>query len=63
VTEALNGSGEMFSDARLHQAFVSSAAAPAAEMIQKLVARVNSFVAGAPQEDDITVLVLRYRGH
>jgi sigma-B regulation protein RsbU (phosphoserine phosphatase) len=63
VTEAINASGKMFSDARLHEAFVGSALSPAAEMIENLVARVNSFVAGAPQEDDITVLALRYRGH
>ncbi|CAN5840428.1 SpoIIE family protein phosphatase [soil metagenome] len=62
VTEAINASGEMFSDARLHEAFVRSASMPAAEMIDGLVARVNRFVAGAPQEDDITVLALRYRG-
>ncbi|MEO5897164.1 MAG: SpoIIE family protein phosphatase [Vicinamibacterales bacterium] len=63
VTEAINTSGEMFSDPRLHEAFVSSALMPAAEVIERLVARVNSFVAGAPQEDDITILALRYRGH
>jgi serine phosphatase RsbU (regulator of sigma subunit) len=63
VTEAINGSGAMFSDARLHESFASSAAMPAAAMVEGLVGRVNRFVAGAPQEDDITLLALRYRGH
>jgi phosphoserine phosphatase RsbU/P len=62
VTEAINGSGELFSDARLHQRFAAGAARPATEIVDGLVEAVNRFAAGVPQEDDITVLALRYRG-
>jgi len=63
VTEAINRSGELFSDARLHEQFARNASRPAAEIVDRLVADVNRFAAGAPQEDDITLLALRYRGH
>jgi serine phosphatase RsbU (regulator of sigma subunit) len=62
VTEAINGTGELFSDARLLARFGDSAALPATEMVKSLVDGVNAFAAGVPQEDDITILVLRYRG-
>ena len=62
VTEAINGSEELFSDSRLRQQFAANAAKPAAQMVDRLVESVNRFAAGAPQEDDITILALRYRG-
>ena len=62
VTEAINGSEELFSDSRLRQQFAANAAKPAAQMVDRLVESVNRFAAGAPQEDDITILALRYKG-
>jgi serine phosphatase RsbU (regulator of sigma subunit) len=62
VTEAINGSGELFGDPRLHAVAHDCAAAPAAALVDTIVDAVTAFAAGAPQEDDITVLALRYRG-
>ncbi len=62
VTEAINGAGELFSDARLSRAVGDNVAKPATEIVDRIVDAVNTFAAGAPQEDDITVLALRYNG-
>jgi serine phosphatase RsbU (regulator of sigma subunit) len=62
VTEAINGTGELFSDARLLERLRSDGPRPAAEIVASLVEAVNGFAAGVPQEDDITVLAIRYRG-
>ncbi|MBA2301428.1 MAG: SpoIIE family protein phosphatase [Acidobacteria bacterium] len=62
VTEAINGRGELFSDARLEQSFAATAGRPVRESVASIVDAVNGFAAGQPQEDDITVLALRYRG-
>jgi sigma-B regulation protein RsbU (phosphoserine phosphatase) len=62
VTDAVNGAGALFSDERLQAAFGASAARPASEIVPRLVGAVNTFAAGAPQEDDITVVALRFRG-
>ena len=61
VTEAVNGSGALFGDDRLIATFGTHAAKPAAEIVAGIVKAVNVYAAGAPQEDDITVLALRYR--
>ena len=62
VTEAINAAGELFSDARLIGALAEHGARPAADVVNRVVEAVNGFAAGAPQEDDITVLALRYLG-
>lgn len=62
VTEAVNPAGELFSDARLHAHLAVVAPKTAAEIVSSLLDQVTAFAAGAPQEDDITALALRYRG-
>lgn len=62
VTEAINGAGELFADARLSEVLTRHSAEPAATIVDRIVEAVNRFAAGAPQEDDITVLALRYTG-
>ncbi len=62
VPEAINGAGELFSDARLLREFSGCAAAPPEEIVERVVGAVNRFAAGAQQEDDITLLALRYLG-
>lgn len=61
VTEAVNDRGEMFSDPGLLSAFGTSVAEPAARIVSALVEAVSTFASGAPQEDDITILALRYQ--
>ena len=62
VTDAINKHGALFSDARVHGNFATSAAGPISLIPSGLVAAVTTFAAGQPQEDDITILALRYTG-
>jgi sigma-B regulation protein RsbU (phosphoserine phosphatase) len=62
VTEAINAGGELFSDARLMKVVADNSLTPAGDIVSAIVAAVNGFAAGAPQEDDITVLAIRYAG-
>ena len=62
VTEAINTRNELYSDARLQASLAASAGRPAAKMVESIVEGVNAFASGQPQEDDITVLAVRYVG-
>jgi serine phosphatase RsbU (regulator of sigma subunit) len=61
VTEAVDGRGALFGDARLQGNVSDHADLPAAEIVSRLVGAVNGYASGVPQEDDITVLAIRYR--
>jgi serine phosphatase RsbU (regulator of sigma subunit) len=61
VTEAVNNSGALFGDKRLLETFRAHAVKSSSEIVTNVVAAVNDYASGAPQEDDITVLALRYR--
>ena len=61
VTEAINSSAEMFSDARLLREFAACSAAPTAHIVDRIVDAVSVFAGTTPQEDDITVLAIRFR--
>lgn len=62
VSEALNAAGEEFGDDRLQAVAEAAGAAPASEVVDRIVAEVREFTKGAAQSDDITVMVIRYRG-
>lgn len=62
VPEAVNSAAELFSDARLLREFSGCCGAPPSEIIERIVGAVNRFAAGTQQEDDITVMALRYLG-
>jgi len=62
VSEALSLAGEEFGDARLLDAARGSAHLPVDEQVDRIVAAVRAFTTGAPQSDDITVMVVRYLG-
>ena len=63
VSEALNAAGEEYGDERL-EALASSlgTGTPAPELVQRIISSVQEFTTGAPQSDDITVMVIRYLG-
>ena len=61
VTEARSPGGDLFGNARLHAALRESSGVSAAGAVRGVVAAVDRFAAGAPQEDDITMLALRWR--
>lgn len=62
VTEAFNDSDTMYGDARLVEAVGRQASATARDGLDGVLSDVARFTAGAPQSDDITCLVLRWRG-
>jgi serine phosphatase RsbU (regulator of sigma subunit) len=61
VTEARNESGEEYGRDRLLSEFHPDSQRDADGMLEQLIRSVRSFAGSAPQADDITALVLRYR--
>ena len=62
VTEARNRHGEEFGRDRLVEAMVSSHGLKPDVALERVLEDVRKFSQGAAQADDITALVLRYRG-
>jgi serine phosphatase RsbU (regulator of sigma subunit) len=62
VTEASNPAGEMFGDERLRTLVRGFEGKSALQLADAVRAAVRDFSSGAPQADDITLLVLKYRG-
>lgn len=59
VTEAFSPQKELFGTERLVEAVAGLADAPAPAILEGLVGRIAAFAAGAPQSDDLTLVVLR----
>ncbi len=62
VSEAMSNTGEEFGDARLLAAVQSVTGTSPQNIVEHVVAAVREFTRGAPQSDDITVMVIRYLG-
>jgi phosphoserine phosphatase RsbU/P len=62
VTEARNPAGDEYERPRLLAALADAHGHSASRVLEGLLASVNTFAAAAPQADDITALVLRYKG-
>jgi serine phosphatase RsbU (regulator of sigma subunit) len=62
VSEALSVSGEEFGEDRILDVVRANLDVEPRAMLDALVARVKEFTHGAPQNDDLTALVLRYQG-
>ena len=60
LSEALSADGEEFGDARILDVLERSPGNPPHEVVERLIGAVRQFACGATQNDDITVLVLRY---
>jgi serine phosphatase RsbU (regulator of sigma subunit) len=61
VTEAETTGGEQFGDERLIELLRQNSSLSAARMHQLIIDEVAAFTAGAPQSDDVTLVVLEYR--
>jgi phosphoserine phosphatase RsbU/P len=59
VTEALNGNGDEFGPERMLHSVRASAESGAGAVIQRVIDDVRSFVGATPQNDDITLIVIR----
>ena len=62
VSEAMNPKGELFGDERLMATCSAMSSVSAKEMIGQMEQRVDAFVDGATQHDDMTMLSLLYKG-
>ena len=59
VSEANDATGALFGEERLHACLAQGGAQTAAGTVDRLLGAVRAFAGGAPQSDDITILVLR----
>ena len=59
ISEAMNVQGQLWGEDRLIQKAEECAGLGAADTIDLLLDAVSSFAAGAPQRDDIALVVLR----
>jgi sigma-B regulation protein RsbU (phosphoserine phosphatase) len=59
VTDAQNGMDEEFGEARLLDALASAGGQPAEKVIDRIFGAIDAFAGGAPQFDDMTILVVR----
>jgi sigma-B regulation protein RsbU (phosphoserine phosphatase) len=62
VTEAMNGQDEAFSDERLERNMCALQARGLREIVDGIMASIRSFTGGAPQSDDITMMMIQYNG-
>ena len=62
ISEALSAKGDEFGDDRIIEATLRVVAGDARAILEALVGSVREFALGAPQYDDITALVVAYRG-
>jgi sigma-B regulation protein RsbU (phosphoserine phosphatase) len=62
VTEALSTTGDEYGRERLEPVLAGTHGRDAQQVLEAVLASVDAFAAQAPQADDITVLVLRFRG-
>jgi sigma-B regulation protein RsbU (phosphoserine phosphatase) len=62
VTEAMNADGEEFTDDRLLACAEAHRGESPQQVMEALLADVHTFCAGAPQGDDVTVVLVRYNG-
>jgi sigma-B regulation protein RsbU (phosphoserine phosphatase) len=63
VSEAMSRTGEEFGDDRLLDVALAGVSLPVEDQVDRIVSAVREFTRGAPQSDDITVMVLRYLGN
>ena len=62
VSEALDLNGAEFEDERILESIAGAPAREAPVQLEHLLSNVKKFTAGAPQNDDVTVVVVAYRG-
>jgi sigma-B regulation protein RsbU (phosphoserine phosphatase) len=62
VTEAQNAAGEFFGKKRLQETVAAHSAEPCQAVHDSIQEAVSAFTEDAEQSDDITLLVLEYRG-
>jgi phosphoserine phosphatase RsbU/P len=62
VSEAMNKQQEFFTEQRLESSIAACKQLSSHAIVDSLMRDISTFVAGAPQSDDITLMVLTYNG-
>jgi sigma-B regulation protein RsbU (phosphoserine phosphatase) len=62
IVEALNAAGEEFEEQRVREAVQPHLGEPVERVLDALLARLEAFTHGTTQTDDLTAVVVRYRG-
>ncbi|MCX5813004.1 MAG: SpoIIE family protein phosphatase [Proteobacteria bacterium] len=63
VNEAMNKNNELFSDKRLEQGIIRLKEKSIKEIIDGIMGEIELFAQDTPQSDDITMMVIQYRGN
>jgi sigma-B regulation protein RsbU (phosphoserine phosphatase) len=63
VTEAMNPAGELYSEEKLKEDLSGLAGRDITDIIREVTDSVHRFADGAPQSDDITMMMIRYSGN
>jgi serine phosphatase RsbU (regulator of sigma subunit)/PAS domain-containing protein len=63
VIDAMNASGEQFSEARLKALLTGCGQLDASDLVTEVLEEIGNFVGDTPQIDDITCLVMRHLGN
>ena len=59
ISEAMNAANDEWGEERFMDAILPNRAMPASTLIDRLMTSADAFVAGAPQHDDMTLLVVK----
>jgi serine phosphatase RsbU (regulator of sigma subunit) len=59
ISEAMNGAGDWFGEVRLGRLVEDHAALPPGELRERVLREVQAFVGGAPQHDDMTMILVK----
>lgn len=59
ITEAMNLAGEPYGDERLHATLHAHSGTPALALVETITRLVDEYAAGAPQADDMTLLIIQ----
>lgn len=59
LTEAMNSNRELYGKERVKKIIAEYHDKPSAELLDALVKNMDEFVAGTPQDDDLTVIILK----
>ena len=59
ITEAMNADSDLFGEERLATLVGEHGHLPAEELRERILREIDAFVAGAPQHDDMTMILLK----
>ena len=62
ISEASNARAELYDERRLRRVIEEYSGTGVQDLLESIQAEVRTFTEGAPQSDDITLVVVQYRG-